>query len=95
MGEDRRDLLDRFSRSDMRDQRFASGEWSDAVGGVPALKDALSTHFCSVVEHHDFGSHTVFFGAVEDVILSCAESTTSPILWLNGAHASVAASITD
>ena len=95
MGEDRLDLLERFSRSDMRDQRFVPGEWTDAVGGVPALKDALSTHICSVVERHDFGTHTVFFGAVEDVILPRTDQATAPILWLNGARASVATPLTD
>lgn len=85
-------LLERFSRSDMRDQRFVPEDWTTGVDGGPVLRGALSTHVCTVAESHDFGTHTVFFGRVETVVLTeNLAHPPAPILWLNGARASVAA----
>jgi flavin reductase (DIM6/NTAB) family NADH-FMN oxidoreductase RutF len=52
------------------------------------LTGALCSHVCKVAETHDFGTHTVFFGTVDDVILHDSTSQ-GPILWLNGKRASV------
>lgn len=83
-------LLERFSRSDLRDQRFAPEDWTDAAG--PILKGAPCAHVCQVAEAHDFGTHTVFFGKVTDVILlDPIAPPAAPILWLNGKRASVTA----
>lgn len=96
IGEYHLDLLERFSRSDMRDQRFATGAWSEGLAGTPVLRDALSTHVCEVIARHDFGTHSVFFGTVEDVILPRKpDRPTAPILWMNGSRASVAMPTTD
>lgn len=85
-------LLERFSRSDLRDQRFATEDWLDLGDSGPALKGALCAHVCSVAETHEFGTHTVFFGRVERVILPTpiAQDPT-PIIWLNGKRASITA----
>lgn len=84
-------LLEPFARSDMRDQRFASDNWVEAGLGGPVLKGALCSHVCTVAETHEFGTHTVFFGTVDDVILpDHPAQTPAPILWLNGKRASVA-----
>ncbi|NBZ89591.1 flavin reductase family protein [Stagnihabitans tardus] len=82
-------LLERFSRSDLRDQRFSPEDWTDGAG--PILKSALCAHVCTVADAHEFGTHTVFFGKVTEVILpEVAAQTPAPILWLNGKRASVA-----
>lgn len=89
MDEGHVDLLERFSRSDLRDQRFSPEHWTDGAG--PILKGALCAHLCTVAEAHEFGTHTVFFGKVTQVVLPETESQTpAPILWLNGKRASVA-----
>ena len=62
-------LLERFSRSDMRDQRFTPEDWVPSATGGPILKGALCAHVCTVAEAHDFGTHTVFFGRVDQVVL--------------------------
>jgi len=90
MGDHHLGLLDKFSRSDMRDQRFSPDDWIEGPSGQPLLRDALSAHVCNVAATHDFGTHTVFFGTVAAVILP--EMTAQPhvpILWMNGARASV------
>lgn len=82
-------LLERFSCSDLRDQRFVPEDWTDGAG--PILKGALCAHVCTVADAHEFGTHTVFFGRVTEVILpEVAPQTPAPILWLNGKRASVA-----
>lgn len=86
-------LLEPFARSDMRDRRFAKEDWLPAGLGGPVLKSALCSHVCTVAAAHDFGTHTVFFGTVDDVILpNHAAQNPAPILWLNGKRASVAVS---
>jgi flavin reductase (DIM6/NTAB) family NADH-FMN oxidoreductase RutF len=84
-------LLERFSRSDMRDQRFTPDDWVPSGHGGPILKGALCAHVCTLAEAHVFGTHTVFFGRVIEVILTdTAPPAPAPILWLNGKRSSVA-----
>lgn len=84
-------LLESFARSDMRDRRFVSNDWTAAGLGGPVLKGALCSHVCSVVETHEFGTHTVFFGTIDEVILpDHLSQVPAPVLWLNGKRASVA-----
>jgi flavin reductase (DIM6/NTAB) family NADH-FMN oxidoreductase RutF len=84
-------VMEPFSRSDMRDRRFVPEDWMAAGLGGPILKGALCSHVCSVAETHEFGTHTVFFGTVDDVILSDQKTQDpAPVLWLNGRRASVA-----
>ncbi|SEO15552.1 NADH-FMN oxidoreductase RutF, flavin reductase (DIM6/NTAB) family [Gemmobacter aquatilis] len=87
-------LLEAFSRSDMRDRRFLVEHWSCGIEGLPVLNGALSAHLCRVVAAHDFGTHTVFFGQVEDVILPDPPAQSpAPLVWLNGARVSVCAPV--
>jgi flavin reductase (DIM6/NTAB) family NADH-FMN oxidoreductase RutF len=91
MGETHAALLERFSRSELRDQRFSPEDWTPSDQGGPILKGALCAHVCTVVEAHEFGTHTVFFGSVDDVVLpNPTAQTPAPILWLNGKRASIA-----
>ena len=43
-------LLERFSRSDMRDQRFLPEDWVEAGQHGPVLKGAVCAHVCTVAE---------------------------------------------
>jgi flavin reductase (DIM6/NTAB) family NADH-FMN oxidoreductase RutF len=92
MGEGHAALLEAFSRSDMRNRRFLPDQWQAGANGLPVLKGALSAHLCRVVAAHEFGTHTVFFGEVEDVVLpETPAQSLAPIIWLNGARMSVCA----
>lgn len=85
-------LLEPFARSDMRDKRFIADNWTAVGTGGPVLKGALCSHVCTVAETHDFGTHTVFFGTVDEVSLPAdAAISPAPVLWLNGKRASVSA----
>lgn len=86
-------LMEPFARSDMRDRRFVPDDWMAVGLGGPVLKGALCSHVCTVAETHEFGTHTVFFGTVDNVILSDHKAQEpAPVLWLNGKRASVAGS---
>jgi flavin reductase (DIM6/NTAB) family NADH-FMN oxidoreductase RutF len=93
MDESHAALLEPFARSDMRDRRFVDDAWVSAGLSGPVLNGALCSHVCKVAAMHDFGTHTVFFGTIDDVILHDSASQR-PILWLNGKRASVAAAQT-
>lgn len=85
MDEQHSPLLEAFSRSDLRDRRFGAEHWRQGTGGLPVLDRALACHVCRVVETHDFGTHTVFFGRVDEVILPATTgSPVTPIIWCNG-----------
>ncbi|MDR5653506.1 flavin reductase family protein [Ruixingdingia sedimenti] len=85
MDEGNAPLLEAFSRTELRDRRFAPGQWRAGPGGLPVLEGALACHVCTVAETHDFGTHTVFFGRVDAVILPDGPGG-APIVWCNGAR---------
>lgn len=85
-------LLEAFSRSELRSKRFVPENWRESSGGLPILRGALSAHLCTVEEAHNFGSHTVFFGRVDEILLSeTEEQSPAPIVWRNGSRVSVSA----
>ncbi|RWR05758.1 flavin reductase family protein [Paenirhodobacter populi] len=90
MAEDHGAILERFSRSDMREMRFATDDWSAGLHGLPVLRGALASHLCTVVAAHEFGTHTVFFGQVDDVVLPGDDGqAAAPLVWLNGGRVSI------
>ncbi len=90
MADSHGDILERFSRSDMREVRFATDDWSAGLHGLPVLRGALASHLCTVVAAHDFGTHTVFFGQVDDVVLASAVGHSPvPLVWLNAGRISI------
>jgi len=80
------EVLECFSRSDRRAQRFAGQDWTVSDCGLPVLSGALSVHLCTVAAAHGYGTHTVFFGRVDDVVLPGRDAAeVLPPVWLNGA----------
>ncbi|HSI40906.1 MAG TPA: flavin reductase family protein [Xanthobacteraceae bacterium] len=53
-------------------ERFAHGAWRTLATGAPVLEDAIAAFDCRVVRTLDWGTHTVFLGAV------AATSTAAP-----------------
>ncbi len=76
-------LVQAFSRSELRDQRFAAGQWEERHG-LPFLPAAPASLFCLVRTTLLFGTHEVFVGEVFDMTANAAEK---PIGWLEGAFA--------
>ena len=81
------EMLDLFCRSEMRDARFASPDWQRGLHGLPWLRTAIASLFCRTEETHDYGSHTVFFGRIDDIRISARIDNPDPLIWINGAPA--------
>lgn len=81
------EMLDLFYRSEMRRMRFASPEWKPGLHGLPYLETAIASVFCHVDESHEYGSHTVFFGRIEDIRVSLPADRSDPLIWINGGPA--------
>jgi len=85
------DLLDRFSRSDLRAQRFATGRWSVGPHGLPYLDSATACFFCDVQGAHAHEDQTVFIGRIIGVKLgSDDDDCRDPLIWINGQAARLA-----
>lgn len=77
------DLVDIFSRTARREERFRSGRWRPLATGAPALDSALVAFDCEVVQRLPYETHTIFLGIVRDVHLP--EGGLDPLLYLNSA----------
>ena len=77
------DLVNVFSRTVRREERFRSGEWCTLATGAPVLDSALVAFDCEVVQRFPYETHTIFLGIVRDVHLP--ESDLDPLLYLNSA----------
>lgn len=91
MGEAHHEILERFSRSDLRDTRFSQEHWQEGPDGLPVLLGALSSQICTVEAAHDFSTHTIFVGRVDHVLLPAqGDETAAPLIWMNGTRKSLA-----
>ncbi|NTG45500.1 flavin reductase family protein [Rhizobium rhizogenes] len=91
MGESHFELLECFSRSELRDRRFAQEHWHEGPDGLPILRGALASQVCTVEAAQDYGTHTIFIGKVDHVLLPAAtEERVAPLLWMNGSRTSLA-----
>jgi flavin reductase (DIM6/NTAB) family NADH-FMN oxidoreductase RutF len=63
--------------------RFVHSGWHDNELGVPYLRDAQVAIFCIKSLTVPYGSHSVFFGNVEDIRI---RDDISPLLYQNGAY---------
>lgn len=64
LGLGNRDVADNFMDPASPD-RFAVGDW-DMRSGVPVLASAQSSLVCKLVHAHDFGTHSIFIGELEE-----------------------------
>lgn len=69
-----------FADRDQQALRFASG-WEVDCGGPPRLADAQAAILCRRIDHHLFGTHSIFIGVVEEVRL---RGDVDPLVYLNG-----------
>jgi flavin reductase (DIM6/NTAB) family NADH-FMN oxidoreductase RutF len=94
MSENHSAILDRFSRSDMRDERFLPGDWDEGPQKLPVLRGALASQICTVQGTFDYGTHTIFVGRVDEVLLlTTPGKNPSPLVWMNGSQASLSVKV--
>jgi flavin reductase len=76
------------------ENRFAFGAWSARragptdTGELPYLANAQATIFCRIKDAHQSGSHSLFIGEVQDVILG---KEKAPLLYCDGTYGAFAA----
>lgn len=65
-----------------RAERFTVGDWSEGRHGLPYLPTATAALFCAVDHAVDYGTHTIFIGRIEDIVLA---DDAEPLIFLGGA----------
>jgi flavin reductase (DIM6/NTAB) family NADH-FMN oxidoreductase RutF len=76
-----------FSGAHSGEARFKSGNWSKLATGSPVLVDALVSFDCRVVRKVAHGTHTIFLGQVEQLLLG---QKGKPLLYSEGQYAKLA-----
>lgn len=63
------DLAGRFASKLEAKERFAGGEWTEAVTGSPILTASAVSFDCKTVHVVDTGTHSIFIGEIQDIFL--------------------------
>ncbi|ALD90048.1 flavin reductase family protein [Cupriavidus gilardii] len=79
------DLSQAFSGRLKGAERFSVGSWQLHDDGLPYLEDAQANLFCLVDRRIAYGTHTIFIGRVEHVLIA---DQVSPLLYQDGSYAS-------
>lgn len=79
-------LANRFA---FMEDRFAEGEWSTAVTGAPVLTDALAWVDCTIYQHCQLGTHTMYIGEVQ-ASYAAQHSDERPLVYWNRDYRKIA-----
>lgn len=74
-------LVDLFSHSARRAERFRTGEWTTATNGAPVCAEALVAFECRLAQIVDWHSHGIFLGEVTAV--SHPRPDAAPLLYMD------------
>ena len=81
------ELSTSFSGAHSGETRFKSRDWTRLATGSPVLIDALVSFDCRVVRSFVHGTHTIFLGQVEQVLMG---KKGKPLLYSEGQYAKLA-----
>lgn len=84
---DQEEIARMFADRRFEDVRFADG-WELHDRLPPRLVDAQTSVLCRRIDHHQFGTHSIFIGVIEDV---CVREDVSPLLYWNGRYGGIGA----
>ncbi|TAK85909.1 MAG: flavin reductase [Betaproteobacteria bacterium] len=76
-----------FSGAQSGEVRFRIAEWSELATGSPVLVCSLVSLDCRVIKKVTHGTHTIFLGAVEQILFG---EKGRPLLYVEGKHAKIA-----
>lgn len=79
---DQEELAHMFADRSRAALRFASG-WELHSNRPPHLADAQASLLCRRIDHHQFGTHSIFIGVVEEVVV---RDEVSPLIYLDGRY---------
>jgi flavin reductase (DIM6/NTAB) family NADH-FMN oxidoreductase RutF len=82
---DQEHLAQMFADRSQHDLRFTTG-WEVDCAAPPRLIDAQASLICRRIDHHRFGTHSIFIGVVEDVQV---RESCDPLVYLDGRYGSV------
>lgn len=82
---DQEEIARMFADRRMEELRFADG-WELTDGEPPRLIDAQASILCRRIAHHEFGTHSIFIGVIEDVAV---REDVSPLLYWDGRYGAV------
>ena len=74
-----------FADRKLEAQRFIRG-WENDCLTPPRLRNAQATILCRRTDHHRFGTHSIFIGVVEDVVI---REEVDPLVYLDGRFGSL------
>lgn len=77
---DQEDIARMFADRTLLAERFVRG-WDMDCARPPRLRDAQASLLCRRIDHHRFGTHSIFIGVVEDVV---SRPEVDPLLYANG-----------
>jgi flavin reductase (DIM6/NTAB) family NADH-FMN oxidoreductase RutF len=83
---DQEHLAQMFADRQKHALRFTSG-WEVDCERPPRLLDAQASILCRRIDHHQFGTHSIFIGVVEDVVV---RPEIDPLVYLDGKYRSAA-----
>ena len=81
------ELSTSFSGAAAGEGRFKSRDWTRLATGSPVLIDALVSFDCRVVKHLGHGTHSIFLGEVDQVLIG---KKGRPLLYSEGQYAKLA-----
>ena len=81
------ELSTTFSGAQSGETRFKSRDWARLATGSPVLIDSLVSFDCRVVKSLVHGTHTIFLGQVEQVLIG---KKGKPLLYSEGQYAKLA-----
>ena len=81
------ELSTTFSGVQSGDARFKTRDWTRLATGSPVLLDSLVSFDCRVVKKLVHGTHTMFLGQVEQILLG---QKGKPLLYSDGQYAKLA-----
>ena len=76
LARDQAGLCDAFGRRSGGD-RFSVGTWHTGPHGLPHLQGAAAVLFCAVEDELHYGTHTIFIGRIQSILVDPA---TPPLL---------------
>ena len=79
---DQEEIARMFADRTRQGQRFLRG-WENDCKRPPRLLDAQAAILCRRIDHHQFGTHSIFIGVVEEV---AAREDVHPLVYLDGRY---------
>jgi flavin reductase (DIM6/NTAB) family NADH-FMN oxidoreductase RutF len=80
---DQAELSAAFSGASSPDERFFVGNWLRHAAGLDYLGNAQANIFCKKVAAVPYGTHTIFIGMADEVVL---HDDARPLLYRNAAY---------